>query len=127
METLVKLAWLALVLIHASPSAVAFSPSLLKKLYGADPSGGLGMLLTHRGVLFFAVLVVAALAIFHTSARQAASVVAAISMVGFLVVYARGGAPAGPLRTIAWVDLVGLVPLLVVAYDAWLGAGSVKQ
>jgi hypothetical protein len=123
-EVLVKLAWLALVLIHASPSAVAFSPSLLKKLYGADPSGALGMLLTHRGVLFVAVLAVAALAIVNHQARQAASLVVAISMMGFLVVYWRGGMPAGPLRTIAWVDLVGLVPLLLVAYDAWFRQGG---
>jgi glucan phosphoethanolaminetransferase (alkaline phosphatase superfamily) len=122
-EVLVKLAWLALVLIHASPSAVAFSPSLLQKLYGTNPTGALGMLLTHRGVLFLAVLAVAALAIFSHQARQAASVVLAISMVGFLVVYWRGGMPTGPLRTIAWVDLVGLVPLLWVAHDAWFRQG----
>ena len=119
MELWTKLGWLALVAIHASPAAVAVVPGMAQRLYGGAASGNLGILLTHRGVLFLAVLAAAALAIFDDAGRRTASVVAAISMIGFLQLYARAGMPAGPLRTIAWVDLVGLVPLIFVSLAAW--------
>jgi hypothetical protein len=43
----------------------------------------------------------------------------AVSIIGFLLVYARAGLPAGPLRTIAFFDLAALVPLGAVAIGAW--------
>jgi len=52
--------------------------------------------------------------------RRAASVVAALSMISYLIVYARAGRPEGGLRKIARVDLVGLVPLVWVGATAWL-------
>jgi hypothetical protein len=120
-EPIQKTAWIMLALIHAAPAAAAFAPALVRRLYRVDPSGDLGVLLVHRGVLFLAVLAVALLAVFDAGARRAASLVVAISVVGFLLVYLRAGAPAGPLRSIALVDAAALIPLAVVLWAAWRG------
>ncbi len=120
MELATKISWLILAFaVHGAPSAVLFVPKLTERLYGVDASGEVGVLLIHRGALFFAVLAVAVLAAFDPGARKAASVVVAISMIGFLIVYASAGLPQGPLRTVALVDAAGLLPLMFVLWRAW--------
>lgn len=89
-------------------------------MYGVDENQQLNVILTHRGVLFLAVAFVCAYAAFASDARQAASIVAAISVVGFLLVYASARFPKGSLRTIALADAVALVPLIGVTVDAWV-------
>jgi len=79
------------------------------------------MALVHRGALFLALVVVAMFAAFDPAARPVGSIVMAISVVGFLVVYARAGMPVGVLRTVALVDLAALAPLAFVAFHAWRG------
>jgi hypothetical protein len=119
METATKLAWVLLALIHASPAAVLFAPRLTLQLYGVDPGGTVGLLITHRGALFLAIVIACAFAVADPGARRCASVVVALSMLSFLVLYARAGMPAGALRTIALADLAGLLPLLAVSIAAW--------
>lgn len=119
MDVSIKVAWLALGLIHLVPAASAFSPSLLERLYGVPPTGDLGVLLAHRGVLFCAVVASCAFAAFEPSARRPLAVVVAMSVVGFLILYVRGGMPAGPLRAVAIVDGIGLAPLAAVLWSAW--------
>lgn len=115
---LVTLAWLALVLVHAPPALATFSPQMRKRMYGVDDGGPLGLILAHRGVLFLAVASVCVLAAFNAEARLAAALVTSISVIGFLLGYAFGGAPKR-LRTIAIVDAVALIPLALVLYDVW--------
>jgi len=119
MEAVTKLAWGFLALIHASPAAVLIAPSLVKRLYGIEANGALGVLLVHRGALFLAILAVCLLALFDPPSRRAASVVVGISVIAFLIVYAQAGSPAGPLRTVALVDLLGLAPLAWVVISAF--------
>lgn len=119
MEVLTKIAWATLALIHASPSVVAFAPGLTRRLYGIDANGDLHVLLTHRGVLFLAIVAACLFGMFEPSARRALSIVVAVSIIGFLLVYLRAGMPSGALRTIAIVDLVGLVPLAWVLFAGW--------
>lgn len=119
METFTKVSWGLLALLHLAPATAVFSPSVVGKLYGADPAGDVGVLLIHRGALFLAVLLVALYAIISVDARRAASLVAIVSMLGFLIVYARAGMPAGPLKKIAVADLAGLLPLACVSWQAW--------
>ena len=119
MELALKACWLALAAVHAMPAAVLVQPSLLKRLYGVAGDGPAGALLTHRGALFLAVLAVALLVAFDPGARRAASLVVAISVVGFLAVYASAGLPAGPLRDIAVVDAIALLPLAAIVVAAW--------
>ena len=122
MEALIKSSWIALAIIHFSPAAVAFQPSLLKTLYGLEAKGPLGLLMSHRGVLFLAVLLVCVLAVFDPGARRAAALVTGVSVLGFLIAFAGAGFPSGPVRTIAIVDAFAVLPLGLVIYQAWLKA-----
>lgn len=115
---LVTFAWLALVLVHAAPAFATFSPQMRMRMYGVDDGGPLGLILSHRGVLFLAVASVCVLAAFNAEARLAAALVTSISVIGFLVGYVLGGAPKR-LRTIAVVDAVALIPLAIILFDVW--------
>ena len=119
MDMLTRAGWVALALLHLIPVLPFFAPALVERLYGVPASGEAGVLLVHRGALFLGVLVAALVAAWQPEARRVASVVAAISMVGFLLAYARAGFPTGSLRKIAVADLLGLAPLLFVAWQAW--------
>jgi hypothetical protein len=123
MDRLNVVCWLALAAIHASPAAVLFRPALTGTLYGVSPTGSTGILILHRGALFLAVVVVTLLAAVAPEARKAASLLVAISLAGFLLVYAMAGAPEGPLRAIAAVDALALLPLAVVTWQAWRAPG----
>ena len=122
MDRLVFACWLALAAIHASPAAVLLKPALTETLYGVAPTGSSGVLLIHRGALFLAVMVVALFAAFSPEARKAATLLVGISVIGFLFVYGMAGAPSGPLRTIAIVDAMALLPLAIVSWRAWRAA-----
>jgi hypothetical protein len=119
-DRLITLCWLLLAIVHASPAAVLFRPSLINALYGIQPASSTGLLLVHRGGLFLAIVVVSSLATFSPGARRAASLVVGISIISFLMIYSSAGAPEGPLRTIAVVDVGALLPLAVVLWSAWL-------
>lgn len=118
-EIATKAAWLLLALVHVSPAAVLFRPSLVQTLYGAAPEGAVGVLMTHRGATFLAIVVAAAWAAFDPSVRRLATILVAIAVLGFLILYARAGMPGGPLRKIAAVDALALAPLLLVTWSAW--------
>jgi hypothetical protein len=119
-EPWIVLAWAALALVHLMPALATFSPALRRRLYGIESDGALKVMLTHRGVLFAAVLVACVYAAMAPEARQLASLVVAISLIGFLIVYSASGAPKGPLRNVALVDAVAIIPLAIVCADAWL-------
>ena len=120
-EIATKAAWLALALLHVVPSLVAFVPALTLRLYDVEPNGDVGVLIVHRGALFAAIVVGAAYAAFVPDARRVTSLVVAISLIGFLLIYAWAGMPSGSLRTIAFADLIGFVPLALVILQAWRG------
>lgn len=90
MEIIIKLAWLVLAVIHLTPSLVVFRPSLLAKLYNTPSDGLIGLLLTHRGGLFLAVVIACLISIFHIESRRLAAIVVGISMISFLVRLRRG-------------------------------------
>lgn len=115
----ITLAWLALALIHTPPALAAFSPKLRKRMYGVEGEGALGLIIAHRGLLFLAVAAACVFAAFDAPARPLAVIVAAISVLGFLIFYVLAASPKR-LRAIALVDAVGLVPLGAVIADAWL-------
>ena len=119
MEISVKIAWGLLALIHAPPAGVFFKPALVRRLYGVEPGGDIGLLLTHRGALFVALFVLCLRAIVDAPSRRGASLAVAVSVVGFLFVYARSGFPVGALRTIAIADFIALAPLALVLVAAW--------
>jgi hypothetical protein len=124
MEWATRIAWGLLVLIHVSPALVLAAPGLTARLYGVEASGPLGVLLAHRGALFLAVIVACVAAALDPGSRRVASLVCATSMLGFLYLYVRAGAPAGALRPVAIVDLAGLAPLAWVTMMAWRGPAA---
>ena len=118
MEVLTKAAWALLALLHLAPSLPFFAPAMVERLYGVDPAGDAGVLLAHRGALFLVVLVAALVAMWSVETRKLVAALCAISMIGFLMLYARAGSLAGPLRKIAVADLIGLLPLAFVSWRA---------
>ena len=119
MEIATKIGWALLALVHVSPAAVLFRPSLVEQLYGVAPEGPTGLLLTHRGATFLAIVVAAIWAAFDPSVRRLCTVAVAIAVISYLILYIRAGLPEGPLRTIAAADAFALAPLLFVTWSAW--------
>ena len=113
-----RLCWLALAVLHVLPGLAFFRPALLSVLYDVKPGGETFVLLQHRAGLFLAVAACCAWAAFVPSGRGVATLLAALSMGSFLVLYAAAGSPPA-MRTIALADVAGLVPL---AYVAWRAA-----
>ena len=118
-EMATRIAWIALAAVHLAPAAVLFLPALAERLYGTARAGDVGVLLVHRGALFLGLVVLLLWAAFEPAMRRAASLVAAISVIGFLAVYAHASWPDGPLRRIARTDLLALAPLAPLAWVAW--------
>lgn len=119
MELLVAACWAALAAVHALPAAALIAPGQLKRLYGVEPHGPAGLLLTHRGALFLALVVLCLFAMADAAVRPAASVAVGLSVLSYLALYVRAGRPAGPLRMVAWADVAALAPLLVVTVAAF--------
>ena len=112
--------WLLVGLVHLIPALALFRPALITRLYHIPPDSPLFLLMHHRAALFFAVLVACVWAAFDPGGRKLATLLAAISMLGFLYLYQSYGRPPA-LRTIALVDLIGLLPL------AWAGWHAFQQ
>ena len=111
------IAWLILAAIHTLPALAFFRPQQLQALYQVGPDNPLFLLLHHRAALFVAVFTACIIAALHPPSRPLAAVITAISMLAFLLLYYRAGAPAA-LQMIARVDLIGLPVLAFVAYSA---------
>jgi hypothetical protein len=82
--------------------------------------GEAGILLIHRGALFLGLCIVAIFAAFVPDARKLASVLVTISVLSFLLLYAKAGFPDNGLRKIAIADLVALALLIWVLWRSWL-------
>ncbi len=114
-----RIARALLAAIHAMPALALFRPALLTRLYGAAPGDSGYLLLQHRAALFLVVVIVAVWAAIDPAVRRLAVVAVGVSMLSFLTLYTGAGRPPA-LRTIAVADLVGVVPLLFVAWGAWV-------
>ncbi|WP_430445226.1 hypothetical protein [Sphingorhabdus contaminans] len=115
---MLKIAWLVLAAVHATPALAFFRPATLTTLYRLDNSNPLFLLMHHRAALFFAVFALCLWSAFDSQPRRAAVVLTAISMLSFLALYFQYGSPR-PLKTIALIDLAGLPFLCFVAWKAF--------
>ena len=117
--------WLALSfvivgIVHLLPIAPVFSPDALTRLYGVAPhDAALLVLLRHRAVLLAIVGVLCLWAAASESARPAALVAASLNIASFLLFYALYANPPGPLRLVAIVDLIALLPLAIAAWGTF--------
>ena len=116
---MLKIAWLVLAAVHATPALAFFRPATLTTLYRLDNSNPLFLLMHHRAALFLAVFALCLWSAFDSQPRRAAVVLTAISMLSFLTLYFQYDSPK-PLKTIALVDLAGLPFLCFVAWKAFL-------
>lgn len=69
-------------------------------------------------MLFAAIVLICVWAIFDPQVRALAAATS-LSVIGFLLIYAMKGLPAGPLQTIAWVDLIAVAPIALVCWRAF--------
>ena len=113
-----SISWLILALIHLLPALAFFRPAALNKLYSIEQDNPLLLLIRHRAALFLAVFIACLWAVLRPEARQLAAIVTTISMLGFLWLYWRAGAPKS-LRTIALVDIIGLPFLAFALFGAF--------
>jgi len=119
MQTLTRSAWLLLAGVHIPPAMAAPFPGLMAQLYGVAPAGDVALMLSHRAMLFLAIVLACLWGAFAPAARRPLSLIVAISILGFLWLYLSAGAPEGALRTIAIADGIALAPLVVVLIQAW--------
>jgi len=110
-----RVAWGLLALLHLPPALALVRPAMVESLYGVSPSAPAFPLLQHRAGLFLAIMIVCVWAAADPGVRRLAGVVAALSMLSFLALYWRAGAPA-QLRIIALADLAFLP---VLAFATW--------
>jgi hypothetical protein len=120
---IVALCWALLALIHALPALALLRPALITRLYGVAPGSETFLLLHHRAALFLVVVILCLWAMLRPEVRPLAAVAVAVSMVSFLLLWRAAGAPVA-LRSIALADLVGLLPLAVVAVAAARSGGA---
>lgn len=110
--------WLLLAAVHFLPALAFFRPAGLTKLYLIGPDNPLHMLMHHRAALFLAVFTACVIAAFDPGSRRLATVVTAICMVSFLILWWRAGYPAA-FRRIVQVDIAGLPILAFAALSAF--------
>lgn len=114
-------AFALLAVVHLLPVAPVFAPEALTRLYGVQSGDTtLLVLLRHRAVLLALVGLLCLWAAASPAARPTALLAASVNIASYLVFYLLYGAPAGPLRTVAIVDAVALVPLAVAAWTTLL-------
>lgn len=113
-----RVCWALLAALHVLPALALIRPALIPRLYGVESGSNAALLLQHRAALFLAVVVVCLWALVRPEMRQLASVVVALSMLSFIVLYWAGGTPTA-LRQIAIADLIGLPVLAVAAWQAF--------
>lgn len=110
-----RLAWLLLAALHVPPAIALVRPGMIESLYGVTRDTAAFPLVQHRAALFAAVLAICLWAMVDPGVRRLASIVCAISILSFLLLYWTSGAPPA-LGTIALADLLFLP---VLAYAGW--------
>jgi hypothetical protein len=123
MELAVRIGWGLLAAVHLMPALAFFRPAQMATLYRVNAENPLFSLMHHRAALFVVIFILCIWAALDPAVRKLAVVGVGFSMLSFLWIYWRAGSPA-PLRTIATVDLIGLAPLALVAWDAFAHRSS---
>jgi hypothetical protein len=115
--------FVAVSLVHLTPGLAAFSPAMLKRLYGDGAEGPVLLMLQNRGALLGLVGLLLLIAAFVPSWRDAATFAGVVSMGSYLAFWlAASPADKKPLQSIALVDAIAL-PLLFIAL--WLTHSAV--
>jgi len=113
-----RVTWALLALLHAPPALALVRPATIETLYGVARDAPAFPLVQHRAALFAAIMLVCLWAAADPNVRRLASIVCAISMLSFLLLYWTAGAPLA-LRTIALADLLFLPVLALAGWRAF--------
>ena len=116
MKALSTVLFLVVALVNLTPGLGVLSAQRLEVLYGvalADPD--LVILMRHRAVLLAIVGGLLAAAAFQPQLRTAAVVAGLVSMLSFVALAASAGGGSPPLRTVAIIDVVATLALVVAA------------
>ncbi|MEP3890191.1 MAG: hypothetical protein ABJN69_06965 [Hellea sp.] len=118
MQKLVPILFYALALIvHGVPAMSVFAPSRMAKLYGISADDQVLMtLLQHRAVLFALVAAACIYAAHVVSARWPVLIGTVISMAAFILIAVPRGQLSGSLAKITYVDGLGLVIAVLLAF-----------
>lgn len=123
MQALVTVLFLLAALINLGPVMGAFSTARMEALYGIPIEGpNLEILMRHRAVLFGIVGTLLAVAAFHPPLRTVAFAAGLVSMVSFLAVAAAVGEFNGEIQRVIWIDVAGIVFLVLGYVLGMLGA-----
>lgn len=119
----IALSFVVLAGVHLLPIAPVFAPEALTRLYGVAPhDAALLVLLRHRAVLLAIVGVLCLWAAASEAVRPAALAAASLNIASFLLFYALYATPPGPLRLVAIVDLIAILPLAIAAWGTFASA-----
>jgi hypothetical protein len=118
MDWAVRIGWGLLAAVHFMPALAFFRPGQMAAMYRVSADNPLFSLMHHRAALFVVIFTLCIWAACDPAVRKLAVVGVGLSMLSFLWIYWRAGQPA-PLRMIAMLDLAGLLPLALVAWDAF--------
>jgi hypothetical protein len=123
MDIAVRIGWGLLALVHLMPALAFFRPGQMATLYRVNADNPLFSLMHHRAALFVVIFILCLWAMVDPAVRRLAAVGVGFSMLSFLLIYWRAGQPTA-LKTIAMVDLIGLLPLAFVAWAAFAARSS---
>lgn len=116
-----QISWTVLALVHLTPALALLRPSMLTALYGVTRESPLFVVMHHRSALFVVVLMLCIWPLFDPRVRTLSVVGVGASVITFLFLYWRAGAPK-LLRRVAIADLVGLPAWAYVAWRAFTPA-----
>jgi hypothetical protein len=101
-------------LVNVAPVIGVLGPESLGRLYGfAGPEGDLLILMRHRALLFGIVGAFILCSAFKQRLQPAAMLMAAVSMLGYMLLVFLADEPGAKLYRVALIDLIACVPLLI--------------
>lgn len=113
-----RICWIVLALVHLTPALAFLKPSMLTQLYAVERGNPLFVAMHHRSALFVVVLTMCIWPMFDPRVRTLSVVGVGASVLTFLFLYWRAGAPA-LLRRIAIADTIALPAWAYVAWRAF--------
>lgn len=117
-EFVERLLFAGLAIIHLLPATGVIGSRHLQRLYGvATQTPDLAILLRHRALQFALLGVLSLAAAFVPSLRILAAIALAASMLGFVLIARSESGGSAPLRRVARIDGVALLPL--AAWAIW--------
>lgn len=118
MEIAERLLFTGLAILHLLPATGVVGSRQLRRLYGVTAATpDLAILLRHRALQFALIGVLSLAAVWVPSLRAVAAIALTVSMLGFVLIARSEPGGNAPLRRIAGIDLLALLPL--AAWATW--------